>query len=84
MIYVCVLFEMRTTPIHRPLLLVLDVDARHAIADSPEIFASMTPQEILANFGGRQRLQRLGRLLQAQTVLSEFSQIIYQIDIKRN
>jgi len=50
-----------TTPIKLPRF------HRHAIADSPEIFSAMTPQEILANFGGRQRLQRLGRLLQALT-----------------
>eukprot|EP00913_Durusdinium_trenchii_P027829 g26094.t1 len=50
-----------TTPIKLPRF------HRHAIADSPEIFASMTPQEILANFGGRPRLQRMGKLLQALT-----------------
>ncbi|CAE8697135.1 unnamed protein product, partial [Polarella glacialis] len=36
----------------------------HAVADRPEIFADMTPEEILANFGGRKRLARLSQLFQ--------------------
>mmetsp|Transcript_58888 Transcript_58888/g.121682 ORF Transcript_58888/g.121682 Transcript_58888/m.121682 type:complete len:218 (+) Transcript_58888:39-692(+) len=50
-----------TTPIKLPRF------HRHAVADSPEIFASMTPQEILANFGGRQRLARLGQVFEELT-----------------
>ena len=64
LIYVLIYVLMRTTPIKLPRF------HRHAIADSPEIFTSMTPQEILANFGGRQRLQRLGKLLQAKSLTS--------------
>lgn len=35
---------------------------RHAIADRVDIFSAMTGEEIVANFGGRQRLQRLVEL----------------------
>lgn len=35
---------------------------RHAVADRPEIFASMTAEEIEANFGGRPRIVRLAEL----------------------
>eukprot|EP00437_Effrenium_voratum_P037748 CAMPEP_0181472380 /NCGR_PEP_ID=MMETSP1110-20121109/39572_1 /TAXON_ID=174948 /ORGANISM="Symbiodinium sp., Strain CCMP421" /LENGTH=214 /DNA_ID=CAMNT_0023597451 /DNA_START=45 /DNA_END=689 /DNA_ORIENTATION=- len=48
-----------TTPIKIPRF------HRHAVADTPAIFGAMTPQEILANFGGRQRLQRMGEVLKA-------------------
>jgi len=35
---------------------------RHAIADQPQIFASMSAEEIVSNFGGRLRVPRLSAL----------------------
>lgn len=35
---------------------------RHAVADRPDIFASMTAEEVVSNFGGRQRIARLASL----------------------
>jgi len=35
---------------------------RHAVADRPDIFANMTAEEVVSNFGGRQRIARLASL----------------------
>mmetsp|Transcript_118592 Transcript_118592/g.382888 ORF Transcript_118592/g.382888 Transcript_118592/m.382888 type:complete len:447 (+) Transcript_118592:73-1413(+) len=48
-----------TTPIKLPRF------HRHAVADRPDIFASMTSEEIIANFGGRQRIARLATLFRS-------------------
>jgi len=35
---------------------------RHAVADRPDIFANMTTEEVVSNFGGHQRIARLASL----------------------
>jgi len=37
---------------------------RHAVADRPDIFSNMTAEEVVSNFGGRQRIARLASLFQ--------------------
>eukprot|EP01065_Artemidia_motanka_P045794 TRINITY_DN6800_c0_g1_i1.p1 TRINITY_DN6800_c0_g1~~TRINITY_DN6800_c0_g1_i1.p1 ORF type:complete len:239 (+),score=58.67 TRINITY_DN6800_c0_g1_i1:47-718(+) len=41
----------------------VDGGRRHAVADNREVFARMTQEEIVANFGGEQRLQLLRQWL---------------------
>jgi len=48
-----------TTPIKVPRF------HRHAVADRPDIFSNMTGEEIVANFGGRQRIARLAGLFRS-------------------
>mmetsp|Transcript_47386 Transcript_47386/g.95653 ORF Transcript_47386/g.95653 Transcript_47386/m.95653 type:complete len:217 (-) Transcript_47386:140-790(-) len=36
---------------------------RHALADNPRLFLSMSEDEIFANFGGRERVERLAAML---------------------
>mmetsp|Transcript_22518 Transcript_22518/g.70654 ORF Transcript_22518/g.70654 Transcript_22518/m.70654 type:complete len:212 (-) Transcript_22518:36-671(-) len=38
-------------------------ERKHALADNPELFSSMSEEEVFASFGGRERVQRLAAML---------------------
>ena len=60
--YACVVFDFDST-LSSPVF--LQRFGRWAIADKPKILSAMTKEEIVANFGGHDRLCRLRKMMSA-------------------